>query len=81
MLSLKKLDHHNVESFFPLDEDARYLCSRRGDFFTSDLGLTGGDWSLLKNCEQGCVYVDHVSVSTCYPINELDELYLILEEK
>lgn len=58
-----------------------HLClPQKGNPFVSTVRLTNPDFSLPANSEYGCLYVDDVRGRVCIPINQLKELYTIIEE-
>lgn len=60
------------------DGDPQYLCRKDQSLFMDTVSLLAKpDWSMKKNCDKGCLYVDWVKRKECVPIHLLDEMFYI----
>ena len=58
------------------------LCRRGTTFFVSFIRLiVNPDLTIRRNYSNGCLYVDDVTQRCCVPIDDLDEIYSLEEEK
>jgi len=64
------------------DDEPRYLCKKSYRLFVSQVSLLERpDGSLPENCPtMGCLYVEPPGKSPLMPVEELDEMYRIVEE-
>jgi len=72
MLNLRKI---SIDETYLYVGNILFLCKKGNNIFLSEIHLTKP-----TNCKDGCLYVDDILAKVCRPIDELDELYLILEE-
>jgi hypothetical protein len=83
MLRIRKTSYaQNPEKALDNDSGERYLCVRGTNIFISDIRIIARpDATLPVNCSHGCLYVDDVTSKCCVPIDKLDEMYVIEEER
>ena len=77
-MRIVKQDLKEIESLLENDHHFKYLCKDgEGNIFVSHLYLCRDGFGKRKNCQDGHAYVDEVLI---IPIDELSEIYLIVED-